>query len=117
MTRTRRTAASGRRKPETIESARPMHDFDRNDRAAIEAALNDPDPGNPIAVSFAELLTVLGEVFAEQAQKMGGFPSQLRLVKPRTAFDDIVLQTFVREIADITGVELETVWVAADDDA
>jgi hypothetical protein len=94
-----------------------MYDFDPNDRAAIEAALQDADPHNPIAVAFAEKLTDLGKRFAKHAEKLGRVPTELLIAKPRTAFDDMALRIFLQEVADATGVSLKVVWASSDSDA
>ena len=44
--------------------------FDRNDRAAILAALNDPDPNNPVAVALAERLKELTGRYWLHAEKL-----------------------------------------------
>ncbi|MEQ8829842.1 MAG: hypothetical protein RLW87_08545 [Alphaproteobacteria bacterium] len=44
-------------------------DFDPNDRAAIEAALRDTDPHNPIAKALAERIKELTGRFWLHAEK------------------------------------------------
>ena len=77
--------------------------FDKNDRAAIEAALRDTDANNPIAVAVSERIA--------KAEENGKLPTEVMLVKPETAFDDIVIRLTLQEIADTTGSQVSIHWV------
>jgi hypothetical protein len=90
--------------------------FDRNDRAAILAALNDPDPNNPVAVALAERLKELTGRYWLHAEKLGRVPTELMLVKPTTAFDDIAYRLHLNAVADAVGQKLTVVWVDAEQD-
>jgi len=91
--------------------------FDRNDRAAILAALNDPDPNNPVAVALAERLKELTGRFWLHAEKLGRVPTELMLVKPTTAFDDIAYRLHLDAVADAVGQKITVVWVDTEQDA
>lgn len=92
-------------------------DFDPNDRAAIEAALRDSDPHNPIAKALAERIKELTGRFWLHAEKQGRVPNEIMLVKPKTEFDKIAYQLTLQTIADATGAPLKVVWVPSEEDA
>lgn len=91
--------------------------FDPDDRTAIEAALADPDPDNPIAKAVAERLKDLTGRYWLHAEKLGRVPTELLLVKPRTAIDEIVYRLHLQAIADTTGQTVTVVWVESEDEA
>ena len=91
--------------------------FDPNDRTAIEAALADPDADNPIAMAIAERLKELTGRYWLNAETLGRVPTELLLVKPRTAFEEIVYQLHLQTIADTTGQTVKVVWVESEDEA
>ena len=90
--------------------------FDRNDRAAILAALADPDANNPVAVALAARLKELTGRYWLHAEKLGRVPTELMLVKPTTAFDDIAYRLHLNTVADAVGQKLTVVWVDAEQD-
>ncbi len=90
--------------------------FDRNDRAAILAAIDDPDPNNPIAVALAERLKEMTGRYWLHAEKLGRVPTELMLVKPTTAFDDIACRLHLNAVADAVGQKLTVVWIDAEQD-
>jgi len=91
--------------------------FDPNDRAAIMAAMADPDPDNPIAKAVAERLKDLTGRYWLHAEKLGRVPTELMLVRPQTAFDETVYRLHLEALADATGQTVKVVWVASDDEA
>jgi hypothetical protein len=87
------------------------YEFDKNDRKAIEEALADPSPLNPIAQAVAARIEAFIENLAEEAERSGRFPQQLLLRRPQTAFDDIVIRLTLQTLADELGQRLEIHWV------
>jgi len=90
-------------------------DWDPNDRAAIEAALSDPDPDNPIALALAERIEDLTGRYRLYAETLGHVPTELVLVRPKTALDEIAYRLHLETIAEATGRAVTVVWVDADD--
>ncbi len=84
--------------------------FDPNDRAAIDAALRDPDPDNPIAVAVTQRMKELLRNIELLARRRGGMPTELFLHRPATAFDDIVIRLTFQTIADETGHTVKITW-------
>jgi hypothetical protein len=83
--------------------------FDPNDRAAILAALADPDPSNPIARAVAERVEALAGALKDATEKAGGLPRRIEIGKPRTALDEIAVQLFERTLADMPGAPVVVV--------
>lgn len=86
-------------------------DFDRNDRQAIEAALADPDPTNPIAKAVAARIIEFTKNLEEHTHRIGKWPTELLLHHPETVFDEIVIRLTVQNIADELEQPIEIVWV------
>ena len=82
----------------------------KNDRSAIEAAMDNPDPDDPIAKAIADGVTGFMGRLTAQAEKTGAFPTELLLNKPATEFDDIVIRLTLQTIADETGTGIKIVW-------
>lgn len=89
-------------------------DFDRNDRIAIEAALQDSNPKNPIAVAVAERIRDFLSNLTEMAERNGHFPTELLLKRPETAFDEIVIRLTLETVADELGHIVTICWVPRD---
>lgn len=87
-----------------------MDSFDRNDRKAIEAALADPNPNNPIAVAINVRLKALGDTFQETVAKMKELPAEIAMAQPQNAFDEIVLELFAEELRRALGDKVKVVW-------
>jgi len=96
---------------EGAHSAVSASPFDPNDRAAIEAALASPDPNNPIALAIAERIKDAVGRFWRQAETQERVPTELILVRPKTALDDVACRLFLQTIADTLGQKLTVVWV------
>lgn len=92
------------------------HEFDPNDKEMILLALKDPDPKNPIAIAVAERLKELTGLYAQHAERLGRIPTELMLVEPETALDDIVYHLHLQMLADELGHHVTVVWVPRHDD-
>lgn len=68
--------------------------FDVNDRAAILAALEDTDPGNPVVAAIEQRLHALAKILEEACTYTGELPGQIQVSKPATALDEIVIDLF-----------------------
>ncbi len=68
----------------------------RND---LIAAINDPDPANPLARQIEAAFTEFGEALNEQARRAHAVPTTLVLSVPRTEVEAFALELFTREIA------------------
>ncbi len=87
----------------------------KNDRDALEAALADTDPANPIAVAIADGIAGFTDRLAEQARRNGKLPTELLLIKPDTIFDEMVIKMTLQVVADETGQQVDIHWVPRED--
>jgi hypothetical protein len=85
--------------------------FDKNDRGAIEAALRDPDPENPIARAVAAAISEFAVRLAQHAEHNQRLPDELLLYRPETAFDDVVIRLTLQTLADETGHIVRIHWL------
>jgi hypothetical protein len=68
--------------------------FDVHDRAAIQAALADPDPENEIAKAISVRIDAITKLMVDQIAKTGSLPETIEFTKPATALDDVVIALF-----------------------
>lgn len=78
--------------------------FDVNDRAAIQAALADPDPENEIAKAIALRTNSLTEQLMEEITRVGELPESFEFAKPVTALDEVVIALFEATVNDLHAV-------------
>ncbi len=67
-------------------------------RAELLAALDDPNPENPITTAIAAVITSYGNALAEQVSRAGGWPNPLVLPTPQTEIEAFALELFTEEI-------------------
>jgi len=91
--------------------AHGMSEFDPNDRVAIQAALEDPDPRNPLAVAIARRIEAYASSMAQQVAAEGKWPRKLQLVEPETILEEVALQLAVKTISQELGEAIEIQWV------
>jgi len=88
-----------------------VSDFDPDDRTLIESALANPAPDDPTARAIAERIKEAMGRYWQQAEKQGRAPTELILVRPKTALDDVACRLFLQAIADTLGHKLTIVWI------
>jgi hypothetical protein len=82
------------------ESVSMPHDYDPNDREAIEAALASTDPDNPIAKDFAQRLSALTAILVEATRRNQALPDTIEIATPRTILDALVIDAFRKVLAE-----------------
>jgi len=70
-------------------------------RAELQAALNDTNPANPLAVAIADALTNYQTMLNEQATRAGAWPNPFNVPMPRTVVDAFALELFTTMLADV----------------
>lgn len=70
----------------------PAPQFINLTEAEVMAALNDPDPGNPIAVEVVRLINGYGENFRAHVEQLGHIPDTILHVKPQTAIEAVAMR-------------------------
>jgi hypothetical protein len=82
---------------ETIE---PKPEFRSLSAEAITAALQDPDPANPIAIEVARLIDGYTSNFHAHVQRLGRIPSAILSTKPRWPIEAIAMHLTTEEIRE-----------------
>lgn len=59
---------------------------------AVLAALDDPDPANPIAVEIARLITAYANNFKNHVERLGYIPTDILRVKPRWPIEAVAMR-------------------------
>jgi hypothetical protein len=78
----------------------PAPQFTSLTEAEVMAALNDPDPGNPIAVEVARLITGYSENFRAHVETLGRIPESFLRVKPQTAIEAVAMRLTTEAIEE-----------------
>ena len=69
----------------------------------IEAALNDPDPNNPVVIAIAARLEALTAILKETTERQQALPHEITIGRPATALDAVVIELFCKTLADLPG--------------
>jgi hypothetical protein len=75
-----------------IESVEPKPEFRLLAEDAVVAALEDPDPANPIAVEVARLIDGYANNFQAHVQRLGHIPSDILRKKPRWPIEAVAMR-------------------------
>jgi hypothetical protein len=78
----------------------PATHFTSLTEAEVMAALDDPDPGNPIAVEVARLIEGYTENFRAHVESLGYIPDSFLRVKPQTAIEAVAMRLTTEAIQD-----------------
>lgn len=62
------------------------------------AALDDPDPANPIAIEVTGLMTSYAENFREHVRRIGYIPADILRVQPRWPTEAVAMRFTTRAI-------------------
>lgn len=84
-------------------------DPSRADTAAVRAALETSDPGDPIALAVARRVEELTEMVLRQIPPGGGWPAALRWPAAETAIDKAARDLALDLLRRITGRDEMTV--------
>lgn len=82
------------------EIAEPKPEFRSVTKEAVLAALDDPDPANPIAVEIARLVTAYTRNFRDHVERIGYIPAHLLRVKPRWPIEAVATSLATEAIRD-----------------
>jgi hypothetical protein len=70
----------------------PAPQFTGLSETEIMAALNDPDPGNPIAIEVARLIEGYTENLRAHVERLGYSPQSFLRLKPQTAIEAVAMR-------------------------
>ena len=74
------------------EAIAPKPQFLSLTEDAVLAALDDPDPANPIAVEIARLITAYAANFENHVKRLGYIPAEILRVKPRWPIEAVAMR-------------------------
>jgi len=74
------------------ETVQPKPEFRLLAEDAVVAALEDPDPQNPIAIEVARLIDGYTRNFQAHVQQLGRVPSDILRTKPRWPIEAVAMR-------------------------
>jgi len=74
---------------ETVESKPEFHPLAED---AVVAALQDPDPANPIAIEVARLIDGYTRNFHAHVQQLGRIPPEILRINPRWPIEAVAMR-------------------------
>lgn len=78
----------------------PAPQFTSLSEAEVMAAMQDPDPGNPIAAEVARLIEGYSENFRAHVERLGYMPASFLRVKPASAIEAVAMRLTTETIRD-----------------
>jgi hypothetical protein len=82
------------------EIVAPKPEFLSLTENAVLAALDDPDPANPIAIEIARLMTAYTNNFRSHVERLGYVPADILRVKPRWPIEAVAMRLTTKAIRD-----------------
>jgi len=82
------------------EIVEPKPQFCYVTKDAVLAALDDPDPANPIAIEIAGLVTAYTSNFQDHVKRLGYIPADLLRVQPRWPIEAIAMSLTTEAIRE-----------------
>jgi hypothetical protein len=82
------------------ESVAPKPEFLFLAENTVLAALDDPDPTNPVAVEVARLVTVYTNNFRDHVERIGYIPAEILRVKPRWPIEAVAMRLTTKVIRE-----------------
>jgi hypothetical protein len=79
----------------------PAPQFTGLTEAEVMAALDDPNPANPIAVEISRLIAGYTENFRAHVERLGHIPDSFLRVKPQTAIEVVAMRLTTETIQQI----------------
>jgi hypothetical protein len=74
------------------ETVEPKPEYRSLPEDAVVAALQDPDPANPIAIEVARLIDGYTRNFQAHAQRLGRIPSDILRIKSRWPIEAVAMR-------------------------
>lgn len=78
----------------------PKPEFRELAESAVRAALNDDNPGNPIAVDVARLIAGYIGNFERQVKRLGYVPTDVLHIKPRWPIEAVAMRLTTETIRE-----------------
>jgi hypothetical protein len=78
----------------------PREEFRSLSEPQVLAALDDPDPANPVAGEVARLVSAYTANFAAAVERLGYVPSSILRVAPRWPIEAVAMRLLTETIRD-----------------
>ena len=82
------------------EIVEPKPQFRSIAEDAVLAAIDDPDPANPIAIEIARLVTAYTHNFRHHVERLGYVPADVLRVKPRSPIEAVAMRLTTETIRE-----------------
>jgi hypothetical protein len=82
------------------EIVAPKAEFLSLTEAAVLAALDDPDPANPIAVEITRLFTAYANNFRDHVERLWYIPADILRIKPRWPIEAVAMRMTTQAIRE-----------------
>lgn len=82
------------------ETVEPKPQFRALPEDAVVAALQDPDPANPIAIEVARLIAAYTSNFERHVEKLGRIPSDVLHIKGRWPIEAVAMRLTTQVIRE-----------------
>jgi hypothetical protein len=82
------------------EIVAPKPEFLALTEQAVLAALDDPDPANPIAIEVARLMTAYTNNLRSHVERLGYIPADMLRVKPLWPIEAVAMSLTTKAIRD-----------------
>ena len=86
----------------------PLPHFLTLTESEVIAALEDPDPGNPIAGELARLIAGYTENFRAHVERLGRIPADILHVQPGSAIEAVAMRLTTEAITDTVSSHIES---------
>jgi hypothetical protein len=83
------------------EPVEPKAEFRSLPEDAVVAALQDPDPANPVAVEVARLIAAYTNNFKRHVERLGRVPPDILRIKPRWPIEAVAMRLTTETIREI----------------
>jgi hypothetical protein len=83
------------------ETVEPKPEFRSLHEDAVVAALQDPDPANPIAVEVARLIDGYTRNVQAHVQRLGRIPSDILRIKPRWPIEAVAMRLMTETVREV----------------
>jgi hypothetical protein len=83
------------------EPVEPKPEFRPLVEDAVMAALDDPDPANPIAIEVARLIDGYTSNFKQHVDRLGHIPADILRIKPRWPIEAVAMRLTTEIIREL----------------
>jgi len=82
------------------ETTEPKPEFRPLAEDTVVAALQDPDPANPVAVEVARLISAYTDNFKRHVERLGHIPAGILHIQPRYPIEAVAMRLTTQAIRE-----------------